>query len=38
MASTISRIWQHVTEGLIFGFTFAIGWIAAIALMGAFAA
>jgi len=35
MVSTISRIWQNISEGLIFGFTFAIGWIAAIALMGA---
>lgn len=34
MASTVSRIWQCVSEGLIFGFTFAIGWIAAVMLTG----
>lgn len=38
MASTISRIWQHVSEGLIFGFTFALGWIAAVMLTGVFVA
>lgn len=38
MVSTVSRIWQCVSEGLIFGFTFAIGWIGAMMLTGAFIA
>jgi hypothetical protein len=38
MASTVSRIWQSISEGLIFGFTFALGWIAAVMLTGVFVA
>lgn len=34
MTSTVSRVWRSISEGLIFGFTFAIGWIAAVMLTG----
>jgi len=36
--STASRIMQMITEGLVFGFTFALGWIAAVIVTGAFVA
>ena len=36
--STASRIMQMITEGLVFGFTFALGWIAAVVVAGAFVA
>ena len=31
----MGRIMNAVTEGLIFGFTFAIGWFGALLLLGA---
>jgi len=36
--SRASRIIQMITEGLVFGFTFALGWIAAVVVTGAFVA
>ncbi len=38
MASTASRVWRSISEGLIFGFTFALGWIGALMLTGVFVA
>jgi hypothetical protein len=32
--TTMIRFWNAITEGLIFGFTFAVGWIAAALLLG----
>lgn len=29
------RVWNALCEGLVFGFTFAIGWFAAALLLGA---
>ena len=30
-----TRVWNAILDGLIFGFTFAIGWIAALVAVGA---
>lgn len=34
----LTRTFQSISEGLIFGFTFAIGWLAAVFLVGALVA
>lgn len=36
--SAASHLWKTVSEGLIFGFTFALGWLAAVMVVGLFVA
>lgn len=32
--SAMSHVWRQIAEGLMFGFTFALGWFAAVLTVG----